>query len=105
MVLTLSIPERLTRARADLRMGVPVLLCGAEGAALVAAVETLDAARLADLRGFGVPVLAITARRAETLKARAYDGDLARVAVPAEAGADWLSEQGFDRKDRFSGDY
>ena len=22
-----------------------------------------------------------------------------------EAGADWLSEQGFDRKDRFSGDY
>ncbi|MFZ1510955.1 MAG: GTP cyclohydrolase II, partial [Tabrizicola sp.] len=58
MVLTLSIPERLTRARADLRMGVPVLLCGAEGAALVAAVETLDAARLEDLRGFGVPVLA-----------------------------------------------
>lgn len=27
------------------------------------------------------------------------DGDL------DEAGADWLSEQGFDRKDRFSGDY
>jgi hypothetical protein len=22
-----------------------------------------------------------------------------------EAGADWLSEQGFDRKDRFSGDH
>ena len=90
MVLTLSIPERLTRARADLRMGVPVVLCGAEGAALVAAVETLDAARLADLRGFGVPVLAITARRAETLKARAYDGDLARIVPPAETGLDWL---------------
>ena len=90
MVLTLSIPERLTRARADLRMGVPVVLCGAEGAALVAAVETLDAARLADLRGFGVPVLAITARRAETLKARAYDGDLARIVPPSDTGLDWL---------------
>jgi GTP cyclohydrolase II len=66
------------------------VLCGAEGAALVAAVETLDAARLADLRGFGVPVLAITARRAETLKARAYDGDLARVVPPLDSGLDWL---------------
>ena len=90
MVLSLSIPERLTRARADLRMGVPVILCGAQGAALMAAVETLDAARLADLRGFGAPVLAITARRAETLKARAYDGDLARIVPPADTGLDWL---------------
>lgn len=90
MVLALSIAERLTRARGDLRMGVPVVLCGAEGAALVAAVETLDAARLADLRGFGAPVLAITARRAETLKARAYDGDLARIVPPADTGLDWL---------------
>ena len=90
MVLTLSIPERLTRARADLRMGVPVVLCDVEGAALVAAVETLDAARLADLSAMGRPVLAITARRAETLKARAYDGDLARVVPPVGAGLDWL---------------
>jgi GTP cyclohydrolase II len=90
MSLRLSIAERLTRARADLRMGVPVVLCGAEGAALVAAVEALDADRLADLRGFGAPVLAITARRAETLKARAYDGDLARILPPADADLAWL---------------
>lgn len=90
MSLGLSIPERLTRARADLRMGVPVVLCGSQGAALVAAVETLDATRLADLRSFGAPVLAITARRAETLKARAYDGDLARILPPSDAGLDWL---------------
>ena len=56
----------------------------------LAAVETLDASRLADLRGFGMPVLAITARRAETLKARAYDGDLARIVPPADTGLDWL---------------
>jgi GTP cyclohydrolase II len=90
MVLALSIPERLSRARGDLRMGVPVVLGGAGQAALVAAVETLDAARLSDLCGFGGPVLAITARRAETLKARAYDGDLARILPPADAGLDWL---------------
>jgi GTP cyclohydrolase II len=90
MVLALSISERLTRARGDLRMGVPVVLCAAGGSALVTAVETLDDARLTDLRSFGLPVLAITARRAETLKARAYDGDLARIVPPADAGLDWL---------------
>lgn len=90
MSLHLSIAERLTRARSDLRMGVPVILCGPEGAALVASVEALDGERLADLRGFGPPVLAITARRAETLKARAYDGDLARILPPAGADLDWL---------------
>ncbi|WP_431298096.1 GTP cyclohydrolase II [Tabrizicola sp. BL-A-41-H6] len=90
MTLALSIIERLTRARGDLRMGVPVVLSGGGEAALVVAVEALDAARLADLRGFGAPVLALTARRAETLKARAYDGDLARIALPADAGLEWV---------------
>ena len=90
MSLTLSPAERLTRAKGDLRMGVPVVLCGPDGAALVVAVEALDAGRLADLRGFGEPVLAITARRAETLKARAYDGDLARIQPPPDADLGWL---------------
>ena len=82
MVLALSIAERLTRARGDLRMGVPVVLCGAEGAALVAAVETLDAPRLADLRGFGVPVLAITARRAATRISSASCGVICALMLP-----------------------
>jgi len=90
MTLTLTTQERLTRARADLRMGVPVVLTSAAGAGLIAAVEALDPARLADLRSLGSPILAITARRAETLKARAYDGDLARIALPVEAGLHWL---------------
>ena len=90
MSLALTITERLTRARGDLRMGVPVVLTGAGEAALVVAVEALDAARLADLRRFGDPVLALTARRAETLKARAYDGDLARIALPVDAGLAWV---------------
>ena len=64
MSLSLSIAERLSRARGDLRMGVPVVLCGTGGAALVAAVEALDAGRLAELHRHGPAVLAITARRA-----------------------------------------
>ncbi|SFN71428.1 GTP cyclohydrolase II [Roseovarius lutimaris] len=91
MTLAPDITEIIARARSDLRMGVPVVISGPEGAALVMAAETVDAQRLADLRALGgTPVLAITARRAETLKARAYDGDLARVIVPPDAGLPWV---------------
>ena len=82
--------EKLARARADLRLGLGIVLHDGAQAMLACAVETLTDARLADLRQLGVPELALTARRAETLKARAYDGDLARLAVPAHAGTDWL---------------
>ncbi|SDE59495.1 GTP cyclohydrolase II [Limimaricola pyoseonensis] len=83
--------ERRARALADLRLGVPVALTGARGGALVLAAEAATPDRLADLRSLGgIPVLAITGRRAETLRARAYDEDLARVALPADADARWL---------------
>ncbi len=85
-----TLTETLNRARGDLRMGVPVVLAGGGRAALVVAVEVLDPARLAALRDIGTPELALTARRAETLKARPYDGDLARIMVPADLKVDWL---------------
>ena len=90
MTLGPSTIERIARARGDLRMGVPVVLVGGGQAAMVVAVEALDALRLADLRLLGAAELVITARRAETLKARAYDGDLARIAVPGSADVGWL---------------
>ncbi len=90
MTLGPTLVERLSRARGDLRMGVPVVLTGAGQAALVVAVEALDAIRLDALRACGVPELVLTARRAETLKARAYDGDLARIAVPPHADVAWV---------------
>ncbi|GAA6161721.1 MULTISPECIES: GTP cyclohydrolase II [Ruegeria] len=92
MSLIPDISELLARARADLRMGVPVVLTDDTGFSVVAiAAETLSAQRLADLRGLdGDPVVAITVRRAETLKARAYDGDLARVVVPADVDISWV---------------
>ena len=82
--------ERLNRARADLRIGLPVVLTDGHSGALVAAAETLSAGRLADMRASGAPVVALTIRRAETLKARAYDGDIARIALPDEAGVAWI---------------
>jgi len=88
-----DITERLARARADLGMGVPVVVrgTGESQALLVLAAETLDAVRLADLRDLqGAASLVVTNRRAETLKARAYDGDIARLVLPPEAGLAWV---------------
>lgn len=82
--------ELLARARADLRMGVPVVLDGPT-ALVIAAVETLSAPRLADLRHLSQECfLSITTRRASTLKARAYDGDLARIILPETADLAWV---------------
>ena len=90
MSLGLDAVERLARARSDLRMGAGIAILGPESGAVVMAAETASAARLAALRGLGAVDLAITDWRAETLKARAYDGDLARVALPADAEIDWV---------------
>ncbi|QBF33791.1 GTP cyclohydrolase II [Thalassococcus sp. S3] len=91
MTLSPDTTEYLARARADLRMGVPIVVAGHQAAVLVLATETLGAERLADVRMLGgTPVLALTSRRAETLKARAYDGDLARVRLPKDAGLAWV---------------
>ncbi|WP_297977276.1 GTP cyclohydrolase II [uncultured Amaricoccus sp.] len=90
MALGLTSLERLARARSDLRMGLPVVLRGEGGAALALAAESATAARLADLRALGPVDVALTERRAATLKARAYDGDVARVALPADAGLAWV---------------
>ncbi|OCX66161.1 GTP cyclohydrolase II [Thioclava sp. SK-1] len=79
--------ERLNRARADLRIGVPVQL-GAD--TIAAAVETLSPERLDAMRALGPLTLTLTSWRAQTLKARAYDGDLARIVVPEGADLAWL---------------
>ena len=90
MTLTLTPTERLARARADLRMGVPVVLRDAGRAVLAVPAETLSAERLTEMRALGPAVVAITGRRATTLKARAYDWDLARVRLPVDADMGWV---------------
>jgi GTP cyclohydrolase II len=82
--------ELVARARADLRVGLAVVL-GLDGqAALVASAETLTADRLAAMRAVAAPFLAITPRRADTLKARAYSDDVARVILPDDADMTWV---------------
>ena len=90
MSLAPTITEILARARADLRMGVPIVLLAAGRGALAVPVETLERERLAAIKTLGRPVLAITARRAATLKARRYDGDIARIDLPDDADLDWI---------------
>jgi GTP cyclohydrolase II len=90
MTFGLTYPELFNRARADLRMGVPVVLTDGGKAALIVAVEVATPARLADLRRVAQPVLAITGWRAATLKARVYDNDLARLSVPDSVDVAWL---------------
>jgi GTP cyclohydrolase II len=91
MSLRLTQPELVNRARADLRMGVPVVLTADGAGALVVAVEVATPDRLTNLRQLGDPVLALTAWRAATLKVRVYDTDLVRLAVPADVGVEWLA--------------
>ncbi|MBT9386700.1 GTP cyclohydrolase II [Pseudooceanicola sp. CBS1P-1] len=83
--------ERIARARADLRMGLPVVLTDAGTGALVISAETLTPARLEAITALpGRAELTLTARRAETLKARPYDVDLARIPLPDGATQDWI---------------
>ena len=88
MTLSPTEEERIARARGDLRLGVPVCMDGH----VVAAVETLSAQRLAALMALagGRARLVLTARRAQTLRARAYDGDVARILLPADVTLPWL---------------
>ena len=85
MSLTLTPEERVARARADLRMGAPVALISQSGGALILAAETASDERLDGLRALDPAEMdiAISDHRAQTLKARAYDGKLARVALGA----------------------
>ena len=63
MSLIPDITELLARARADLRMGVPVVLMDDTGfGVLAASAETISPQRLADLRGLcGDPVVTMHA--------------------------------------------
>jgi GTP cyclohydrolase II len=89
MSLTPTLPEMISRARADLRMGVPIVLTSPSGASLAVAVENLSDERFSDIAAIGSATLAITARRAQTLNTYASDGDIARINLPKESALKW----------------
>ena len=90
MSLLPSLIDRIARARTDLRLGLPVILRNDDASVLVLSAEDLTEARLTAARALGPVTLAITSWRAETLRARAYDADIARITLPESAGADWV---------------
>lgn len=91
MTLSPGIAEQKARLRSDLRMGMAIVLEYEGEAVLVLAAETLKPARLSDLVGLARDAaLTVTARRAETLHARPYDGDVARIRLPKGADAAWV---------------
>src|SRR5210317_2280786 len=79
-----TVSERIARALADLRMGLPVVLHG-QHPMLFAATETITQDRYNALLSFDqAPILVVTQRRAETIKIYAFDGSFARISVPAD---------------------
>ena len=91
MRVALTITEQIARARTDLRMGVPVILSAGPAQTLVVPIETLSKARLDQMIASKHHLhMVLTKQRAETLKIAAYDGDLARLALPADRNLAWL---------------
>jgi GTP cyclohydrolase II len=89
-IFGLNIKQRLARARADLRMGSPVVIVGSS-AVLVYSAEVLDQPRFKNLtEHFNHIRLVVTARRAETLKVVCYDGDFAQLSIPDDRDLRWL---------------
>jgi GTP cyclohydrolase II len=91
LALGLTAEERVARARSDLRMGAVVAIAASGKGALVMSAEMASPERLAVLRSLGGRLdLAVTRWRAETLHARAYDMDIARICVPRDVDASWI---------------
>lgn len=84
-----NLTERLARARADLHMGVPVVVGDGTASVLILAAEALTPDRLSAILSLG-PVLTLTSQRAQTLKIPAYDGDLARVMLSSNVTLSWI---------------
>jgi GTP cyclohydrolase II len=72
----------------DLRLGLPVVLTDADGAAMILPIETLSQARYHALNGMAHFVM--TSRRAAALGQQAQDGAVTLIPVPKAARLDWL---------------
>ena len=82
--------DHRARARAELRLGLPIVLDDLKGAPVLAMAAAVAEDRwLSAMRdaGSGGLDLVISRHRADTLRVRAYDGDLARIALSPTASA------------------
>ena len=79
-ILGLTNQEILMRARADLRLGIPIVLAGSEYEVIVAPIDVLSQTRLDQLKSIDEnSFILITARRAQTLKCPVYEGNFVKI--------------------------
>lgn len=88
--INLSQSEIIARAMSDLRIGLPVVVSNSTAAISVLSAESANDERLLHYMNSNNLLLVLTSRRASTLKARIYDGDITRIEVPTDAGAEWI---------------
>ena len=84
--------EQTARLLSELRLGRPVIIQHEQNNALIFAIETLKKDSVNEIKKIPRKLshLTITARRAETLNAIPYDGDIAKIRLPEYFSHDWL---------------
>ena len=101
--------EILMRARADLRLGVPIVLAGKENEVIIAPIEVLSQTRLDQLKLVDEnSIILITARRAQTLKCPVYDGNFVRIEleqVPEVYSVKAIADPSLDLKNPLKGPF
>ena len=99
MKFVLGPREVIARAANELRLGLPLIIKCGDQQILALSAETADDERIGMMLAEPQAKLAVTARRAQTLKARIYDGDIARIRIPDHAAADWVRATADPSKD------
>ncbi|MCY4543185.1 MAG: GTP cyclohydrolase II [Rhodobacteraceae bacterium] len=82
--------DTFAKAVGDLALGLPIVLHDAERAIYALSAECAQGKWVSKFTSRKGTVVVLTRRRATTLKARTYDGSIARIAVPEEASHDWV---------------
>jgi GTP cyclohydrolase II len=101
--------EILLRARADLRLGIPIILAGKENDAIIAPIEVLNQTRLDQLKLIDKnSFILLTARRARTLKCPIYDRSFARISLgkdPKITSVKAISDPSLDLRNPLKGPF
>ena len=90
MARALDGQDIFAKAVGDLALGLPIVLFDNEQAMYVLSAECGRREWVDEFIGRRDAVLVLTRRRANTLRARAYDGSMARIVVPDNVNSDWI---------------
>ena len=101
--------ESLMRARADLRLGIPIVLTNQKNDAVVAPLDVISQKRLDQLKSIDDnSFILITARRAQTLNCPIYEGNFARIEVgqsPKISSLKAIADPSLDLKNPLKGPF